>query len=483
MYTLLIADDEPLECAAIELLVTRAKLPLRVLKARNGREAVDLARRHKPHIVFLDIQMPGMDGIEAGKLIRSDNDECQIVYLTAWPTFDFARAAIRIGVAEYLVKPVQHTEVYALLDRLIAHFDRLHEDERKQKEEIRSTLNLFSREFFAAMKFSRLTPETMKSYFIAQGITLEEGVVIIIGGLKEEEAQEYFSREPFWQRLPISYFPSIDRTTVLLFTTQAAKKIEEVKAFFQGSDLTVGTGLIFENLEQIPQSILTASITYCTAYQEGLSFLRYNPALMVSQSREELDAISSLILTETLQGNTGKARTLAHRLIDNAQRDQTNPLPENLTVISHEIHKSVPFLPRRPIPADSVMEQEAFLMDLIDSASEAVLIDRLDRHKRAFEYVDRYLHTHMGLPLTSEDLAKKVSLNTKYFGRLFKRYLGSTFVEHLTKIRMEKAYTLLEEGEYTVKTVAELTGYQEPGYFTRVFRRYHGVTPSSVLES
>src|SRR5690554_7690125 len=110
VYTLLIADDEPLECAAIELLVKRANLPLRVIKARNGKEAVDLAKRHKPEIVFLDIQMPGMDGIEAGSLIREENSECQIVYLTAWSTFDFAQAAIRIGVAEYLVKPVQHTE-------------------------------------------------------------------------------------------------------------------------------------------------------------------------------------------------------------------------------------------------------------------------------------------------------------------------------------------------------------------------------------
>ena len=483
VYTLLIADDEPLECAAIELLVKRANLPLRVIKARNGKEAVDLAKRHKPEIVFLDIQMPGMDGIEAGSLIREENSECQIVYLTAWSTFDFAQAAIRIGVAEYLVKPVQHTEVYALLDRLIAHFDQLIEDEKKQKEEIRSTLNLFSREFFAALKFGRLTHETMKSYFTAQGITLEEGVALIIGGLKEAEVQEYFTQHRFWQRVPIAYFPTLDRTTVLLFSTQAVKVIEEMKAVFQDSDLIIGTGLIFEGLDEIPQSVFTASVTYSAAYQGRLPFLRYTPSLEVSQSKENLDALAEEILSQTLSGETEKARTLAHQLIDCASEERLDLLLQILTVFAHEVHKNVPYLPHQRVPTNSMMEQEIFLMDLIDNASKAVLVDQRDRYERAFEFVDRYVHDHISHHLSVDELAKRVNLNTKYFGQLFKQYTGYTFGEYLTKIRMEKAHALLIEGTHTVKSVAEATGDQEPNYFSRVFRQYHGVTPSSVLES
>ena len=115
-------------------------------------------------------------------------------------------------------------------------------------------------------------------------------------------------------------------------------------------------------------------------------------------------------------------------------------------------------------------------MDLIDSAARrssstgSIAINRSSN-------VDRYLHNHMDHPLTSEDLAGR-------FSTQILRPALQTIPQPFVKYKSEwKKRLLLQEGNLTVKTVAELTGYQEPGYFTRVFRRYHGVTPSSVLES
>ncbi|MFA7129611.1 MAG: response regulator, partial [Sphaerochaeta sp.] len=142
MYTLLIADDERLECDAIELLVNRANLPIRCIKAKNGAEAVQLSKQYNPDIAFLDIRMPGIDGIEAGRQIKELNGHCHVVFLTAWSSFEFAQQAIRLGASEYLVKPVQRKDVYELLDTLLSQIEEQKLSEEQHNGEIREVLNL-----------------------------------------------------------------------------------------------------------------------------------------------------------------------------------------------------------------------------------------------------------------------------------------------------------------------------------------------------
>jgi two-component system, response regulator YesN len=113
---LLVADDEALECDALELLISQTGYKVTCLKAKNGREAVNLARLYRPQIIILDIQMPGMNGLESAENIRSFLPESIIVFLTAWGRFDFAQKAIRVGASDYLVKPVDKDKIKHLLD-------------------------------------------------------------------------------------------------------------------------------------------------------------------------------------------------------------------------------------------------------------------------------------------------------------------------------------------------------------------------------
>jgi two-component system response regulator YesN len=489
MYTLLIADDEPLECDAIELLVTRANLPVRVIKARNGAEAVEMDKRFGAHIAFLDIRMPGMDGIEAAKFIRAQNPSCQIVFLTAWSTFEFAQQAIRLRASEYLVKPVQRKEVYDLLDRLIATLDQQKAQAIAQKEEMREVLNLFSREFFAALKFGRISEEAMQSYFSMQGITLQEGIALVIGGLEEERVQPFFLQGRSWGKLQISYFPSVDRMTVLLFTNQSAKVVEQIAGLDEEYRLVIGTGLPFADLTAIPHSITTASIAYTHAYRQNIHFQRYSEVLRIPKDRAQTQQLATQMIGLTLEGKREKARTIAHELLDyvnltsEREQDALDELYEFFTLFVYEISKNIPLLPQDKVPRSSVMEQEMYVMDRIDLACEAVERDKQDRYERPFAFIRQYVADHLSMSLTSEDLAALIGINTKYFSQLCKTYLGSPFVEYLTKVRMEKAYALLSDEGCTVREAAEKTGFTDTNYFSRVFRQYHGHSPSALKES
>ncbi|HKM08537.1 MAG TPA: response regulator [Sphaerochaeta sp.] len=488
MYKLLIADDEHLECDAIELLVNRAKLPLQCIKAKNGHEAVALAKLHNPEIAFLDIRMPGLDGIEAAKQIRTMDEACLIVFLTAWSTFELAQQAIRLGASEYLVKPVQRKDVYDLLDKLIAALDEQRLSEKQQAGEIKEVLNLFSREFFASLKFGRLSVDAMQSYFLMQGITNTEGFALVINGMNEEALRSFFQSSRLYPKLQICYFPSVDRITVLIFTSQGAKIIEQFAGHQADESMVIGSGVLFSNLEEIPKSISAASIAHTYAYRHKIRFQRFNDVLKEQKDYSKLQEKNLLMIEQTLAGNVEKARTLAHEIIDTVhttntlQEDAIEELYELLIMFSYELNKEIAFLSYPKPQKDTIMGQEIYLMDFIDLACEAIQEDKRDRYSRPFKYIDQYLHSNYHEQISVEQAAKITGLNTKYFSHLCKTYFGASFVEYLTSIRMEKAKALLATGQYSIKEVAEMTSFSDGNYFSRVFRQTFGISPSSFRE-
>lgn len=488
MYTLLIADDERLECDAIELLVNRANLPIRCIKAKNGAEAVQLSKQYNPDIAFLDIRMPGIDGIEAGRQIKELNGHCHVVFLTAWSSFEFAQQAIRLGASEYLVKPVQRKDVYELLDTLLSQIEEQKLSEEQHNGEIREVLNLFSREFFASLKFGRLSEEALKSYFTMQGITIEEGVALVIGGIEEQELHSFFQNSRLPGKLQMCYFPSVDRITVLVFTNQPSKIVEQLASYQGETAMSIGSGMYFTELTGIPQSISTASLSYTQANHLHMRFQRFTDVVRFPKDTKKVHENTLSMISYTLDGELGKARTLAHEIIDTiemnheSEENAIQELYEVLMVFLYELNKTIPLFNQLKPQKTSIMEQEIYLMDLIDTACSAVQEDRQDRYSRPFKFVDQYVHSHMEQPLSVESVAKIIGLNTKYFSQLCKSYLGATFVEYLTNVRMEKAKQLLSEGTLSVKEIAETTGFLDGNYFSRVFRNYYGKTPSSFRE-
>lgn len=120
MYRILVADDEPIERTIITKMLQKYYAEqLEVVTAINGREAVSLYREKKCSIALLDIEMPGVNGLEAAEQIRSQDDEAIIVFLTAFDEFSYAKRAISIHALEYLLKPAVDEELIATLDEAL----------------------------------------------------------------------------------------------------------------------------------------------------------------------------------------------------------------------------------------------------------------------------------------------------------------------------------------------------------------------------
>ena len=113
---LLIADDENLELRVLEKTIKKYFIDeLKIFVAGNGRNAVQICDEVKPDIALLDIEMPGMNGIELAKYIKEKYVECIIIFITAYDRFDYAIEAMHIKAFDYLLKPWKEEKLYELI--------------------------------------------------------------------------------------------------------------------------------------------------------------------------------------------------------------------------------------------------------------------------------------------------------------------------------------------------------------------------------
>ncbi|EHO22084.1 hypothetical protein HMPREF9466_00173 [Fusobacterium necrophorum subsp. funduliforme 1_1_36S] len=127
---LLIADDEPLIRRGIQKLVNLSEIGIEeVYEAENGEEAFRLFEEYRPEIVLLDINMARLDGLSVAKKIKSLVPETKIAMITGYNYFDYAQKAIRIGVEDYILKPVSKQEISEIITKLV----HSHQEKRRKK--------------------------------------------------------------------------------------------------------------------------------------------------------------------------------------------------------------------------------------------------------------------------------------------------------------------------------------------------------------
>ena len=126
MYQILVAEDESLERKVLCKTLRKHFGDLCLIhEAKNGREAVEQFLIHRPQVAILDIEMPGVSGLEAARQIRESGHPCMILFLTAFDKFSYAREAITLRALDYLHKPCQEQELILTVEEALHLYDRL----------------------------------------------------------------------------------------------------------------------------------------------------------------------------------------------------------------------------------------------------------------------------------------------------------------------------------------------------------------------
>ena len=131
MYRVLLADDEQIERMALaRRLMRRFGDILQISEATNGKEAVQLYEKEHSQIIIMDISMPELNGVEAAEKIRSMDEDCIIVFLTAYDEFSYAKRAIVIRALDYLLKPCDEEELTAVMEEAMRLTDKAVENKK-----------------------------------------------------------------------------------------------------------------------------------------------------------------------------------------------------------------------------------------------------------------------------------------------------------------------------------------------------------------
>lgn len=177
MYRLLIADDEEIERKAIRYFIEHSKLDnVELYEAANGRQAIAKALAEKVDIIIMDVKMPGINGLEAIKQIKETLPDVQVIILTAFDEFEYAREGLRLNATDYLTKPANSKTIINAIVKA-CEVNKGYKDQKgyyiEIKEKYKQVLSYFERELLHLLIIGNLSDKEAREYFFDLGIKVE----------------------------------------------------------------------------------------------------------------------------------------------------------------------------------------------------------------------------------------------------------------------------------------------------------------------
>lgn len=500
MYRLLIADDEYIEREALKSIINR-NFPdqFLIFEAANGLETVEKAKENHLDIIFVDIKMPGQSGIEAIKQIRLDHTDTEIVIITAYDYFDYAKEAISLKVSEFLIKPIDVSAVVTLVDTLLKKLEKKKEWQQynfEMEAKLERVKTRYELEFMEMIQYAHTEPETVKEYLKIMDISFQKAVAVIIDFEKimDDASVGKIQKEFICTRLlnrikEQSEKASIkcmqyseDQLSLLLLISEASATDDivfgdEMTAFMEDnmrSMHTLATFLcskVIHDVTQLP-AIVTAFKQSCIVNKEKHQYpYELEEKLIISLDKSNFSDgrrwITEIAKELKKQGNSKIFQREVHalyavvrRCLKNLSKDALMPDADELVSYIQSDYDMISFFHR--------------LFEYAELAAET----KVGKNKALVEKICRYIEEHYYEDLSWEDAASMIGFSPFYFSKLMKEYCNMSYVDYVSLVRVNKAKELFDTTDVTVAEVALQVGYADPNYFTRVFKKLTGQTPS-----
>jgi two-component system, response regulator YesN len=512
MYRILVVDDEKLICLGIKSLIERIALPdiSDILVSFDGLEAMSLIQRERPDIVITDIRMPGLSGLELIASVKRYDNSTRFIILSGYDDFPYAKEAIKLGVEDYLLKPVSIGEMKTALESAFLALDAedrralvtCRDTETERYNPIEGNLNkvIFNEQLSRPVVEEVL--DGIRSSFPCRLFLL--GLVDFSSSLRQQDCTkvlrtlglEFQSVVSDKEILIHAYF-DYNQNVIVLFNFNDENRYERCREALARSVRTlekemqlacaVSLGEIGRGLEEIPALYRQARKTLAGRLirEESRDVLEYRSSKSRQEDYKTLDpALKEFATRLPLLDESEVHRFIDHwfsidsfgsHSIEAGRRLYGGVLSElgKLTAITEDdalgnFYKDLSSFKR-------LHDVRTYLHDVARKSFESLKDER--KAMTVIDIVTRYLRENYQKDIDMSFAANLVSMSYTYFSRLFKSKTGMNFSEYLTKIRMEEAKHLLDNPITKVNDVSTSVGYANPKHFTRTFKSYFGITP------
>lgn len=480
-------------------------------EANNGKTALRQISDLQPDIAIIDINMPGCSGLELIQLLTGQNTACKFIILTGYSEFQYAQKAIRLGVNDYILKPIDYPLfVQALID---IRNSLLSETSMIQKVEELETENqqLLTDQYYNDLISCNLASNSAPQYYsvfpaAAAAFNYRAFTVAIIHPLSPVPASAVRSLLTSVQFvLPYTACQNKKNEIFLIIDTGCQTLfpdfLEDLKCLLDQKSIPacIGIGKQYSNIEQLYLAYNEAEIAvqnYCIRKNHVI----YYENLETSLPFTGLETKSKhLLKTYILDKNTDKVTAFIKQMYHDFELQQitfhsvilyTLELITLLTeVLSSQSARPVSLLSSQENVLDklSAMQsiekiQEWILHIYTDAITN--LIKEKENYCDVTQNIEQYILKNYSNPdLTIPFLAEHLYLNYSYLCLCFKRDKNITINDYLNQVRMEKAVELLQSGVDNITYVAEKTGFNNAGYFSKRFKKAIGLSPSEYLKT
>ena len=544
MLKIFLAEDEVVVRETIKRMIPWEELGFELVgEAADGEMALPLLIRQQPDLLITDIKMPFMDGLTLARLAKKEIPGLKVVILSGYDDFNYAKQAIGIGVEDYLLKPITKN---ALIERLSEIRSR-YEHEKTQKEyyekfqrEMQAYEKNSSRDFFEALVGGSM--DMMEVYKRAEKLGLDivaEAYNVLIFTMNCDEdfsgqRDEYSSWEAESLELLENFFAG--HSSAMLFRSnifsygvllkgqrEAIEEntracVDEIRKILSRQDgrrewfLAVGQSV--ERLSQIQKSYHTASRAFSQRYLYDENILYYDEMETMEHPGGQAETEDNAYL-QKVDVNALNPAILQKFLSNGLQEETENFVKDYFYAIGQEPMESLVF--RNYVILNVRFSVISFIKGLgcdtneMESAdTEEVLAESGKNMESAIAYAKKMISQAIEIRdqnsgnknrsilktavyfIDSHYMDEEISLNTvanvanvssNHFSALFSQNMGQTFIEYLTTLRMNKAKELLRCTGMRSSEIAGEIGYKDAHYFSYLFKKTQGMTPSDYRKA
>ncbi|WP_339296569.1 response regulator [Paenibacillus sp. FSL W7-1279] len=529
MWKMLVVDDDKFERDGVKFLVDKYGLQLELIEADSGEEALVYLEEHEIDILFTDIRMNGMDGLELAEQVRAMGRPIKVVFMSAYGEFEYAQRAIDLNAIRYILKPVEVSEFLKVISQVIL----LCEEERQDRNRRDKLEAAYSRDI-RYEKQKRVTElihgkigEDAAACYPAPQVT----AIPFVGGDKAVHMIMLDTRSRFFDlhdlelerglkdliAVPFELVHLNEFQSLLL----VADKEENTPAEDgEGAIDSVGLRRLGESLVRWFRDAHEREITVVLGglldgkvpfderfsemeevletkffYDEGVVLPTVKPASETENGNEMYDIEKALsVLSEHIhRGRYDLAKPRLAGLIDEMQNSDRYPVMY-IKYVCVEIVKTLFDASSRKEPnrfkqhldliykTAKLSDLKAIMLSVVEGSEPEEGAGASDSARKAIEDVVHMIESEYGTDLSLDSLAERVYLSPSYLSHLFSRHKGISINKYMTQYRMERARQLLLTTNRKIVQISRDVGYANVPYFSSLFKAHYGRTPTQYRE-
>ena len=497
-------------------------------EASDGELAYPMILKEKPDILLTDIKMPFMDGLELSRLVKQELPDTKILIFSGYDEFEYAKEAIRIGVTEYLLKPVSSAQLLEVMRRISKQIEQDREERemlRQYQEDMKENVERERQNFFSHVIRGEVSIGEAVKNGKKYGMDLSAGFYSIILFKIFSTPEENIVSEHIWKICEkietkvdeISYAYYFQRGIdgwVFLLTAESKEQMEERQknlcdclAEIMKNERKVeyfgGIGKPVERIRNLGQSFRDAERIFAERFtRQSNQFL---------SGFEKMDVYKDDEFQIKDLGDVGKSREMIEKFLNNGTKEELEEFMdtyfirmkedklqstlmrqyiimdiyivimsfcEKIDAVNHDYQQETEKLKSTIQNMNSVSEIRLYITYMLNQAIE--LRDSISKKRYAdiIKAAEKMISEHyMSEEISLNSVADSVGMSPSYFSSVFSKESGKTFVEFLTETRMEKAKELLMCSALKTSEIGYEVGYKDPHYFSYIFKKTQGCSP------